>query len=568
MIIAPTSEGGGSTSADVGRALMIEGILAIDSAEAQDRALALTKTWLAMVKGPDHLVQPLGGGVNEANSADSSSTWPYGVSVVKSETLVPAGVPAWRFPIVTSSVADASTSEGSSAGADEDAVLGMVYLARALGFPSDFVDLVIRSIIAFASADLGYPDLYRALSDGTKVFVPKLGSMRGGLTPEEGKFRTSWAPWCYSPGSFAPAHYRSFRDFAKANWQEDFDTYLPKHMDGTASSLEELLEALDSAVLAGYNILRHASCETGAVSDIVGVEAACEDDGGNNQGLHCAGVPWKYTPEVGEEKAQCELDGMTMGSFGASGSQAVWRVAMDYILFPEESTRIKMYDRAGDVDDAAASFNAPIFLARVARQYMDKSTCDGGTMGACQARAKVLSQPLEVFAAAYEAKDVGATCANVPHAPQALPPQFLYPTFTAFVAPHDRVPASELKVWMDSVASCGIPLLPPTSTTHPEFVEALTATLLMSGQVPRLHYFEEQENSSAPIGEEASSLLITKEVSGHRVAAPVEAKSPFRIVGVAIVLAFGALVVRSLLRRRRKRSSDLELLVAWEDGME
>merc|ERR1719336_875917 len=117
----------------------------------------------------------------------------------------------------------------------------MVYLAKSLSYSSDFVDMVIRAIISFASADLGFPDMYRTLPDGAKMFVPRLGSMWGGLTPEKGKYKTKQQPWCFSPGYFAPAHYRSFRDFVVSNWKKDFDDYLPPHEDGSLSSLDELV---------------------------------------------------------------------------------------------------------------------------------------------------------------------------------------------------------------------------------------------------------------------------------------------------------------------------------------
>merc|ERR1719221_555669 len=139
---------------------------------------------------------------------------------------------------------------GSATDGDQDAILGMVFLAGTLKYPHDFVDVVMRSVIAFASADLGFPDLYRILPNGKKVFVPKLGSMWGGLLPPKGKYKTSQQPWCYSPGYFAPAHYRTFRDFLQKIWSPSFQDYLPPHLTGVGSSLEELVEAFDSAITA------------------------------------------------------------------------------------------------------------------------------------------------------------------------------------------------------------------------------------------------------------------------------------------------------------------------------
>merc|ERR1719277_452098 len=103
----------------------------------------------------------------------------------------------------------------------------MIYLASALGYPFDFVDTVIRSLIAFASADLGFPELFRTLSGGERLYVPKGGSGWGGLLPGQGRYRSTQDPWCYSPGYFAPAHYRLFRDFVNDHWRPEFINYLP-----------------------------------------------------------------------------------------------------------------------------------------------------------------------------------------------------------------------------------------------------------------------------------------------------------------------------------------------------
>merc|ERR1719221_2368914 len=151
---------------------------------------------------------------------------------------------------------------GSATDGDQDAILGMVFLAGTLKYPHDFVDVVMRSVISFASADLGFPDLYRTLPDGTRLFVPKGGSDWGGLLPASGPFGSSQQTWCYNPSYFAPGHYRTFRDFAKKRWNPAFDAYLPKHLDGSASSLSELLNAFDGAVTAGYNLLYYASCHS------------------------------------------------------------------------------------------------------------------------------------------------------------------------------------------------------------------------------------------------------------------------------------------------------------------
>merc|ERR1719401_2309707 len=99
----------------------------------------------------------------------------------------------------------------------------MIYLTQALDFPDDMVDVVIRTIVAFASVDLGFPDLYRTLPNGERIYVPKGGSHWGGLMPVHGDQATWQQPWCYGPGFFAPANYRTFRDFTRQFWKAEFD---------------------------------------------------------------------------------------------------------------------------------------------------------------------------------------------------------------------------------------------------------------------------------------------------------------------------------------------------------
>lgn len=437
---------GGIVTEGMGYGIMIEGFLAAKGDEyALQRGLALTKSWLGMVSGPGDLNMPLAGGANFTTSSTKASSWPYGVSAVEWSHLKlgAAGVPAWKFPIKKKEL---QSYVGSAADGDQDALLGMLYLAAALEFPKDFVDMVIRTLISFASADLGFPDLYRTLPDGTKIFVPKCGSMWGGLTPPEGDYKANQEPWCYSPGYFAPAHYRSFRDFAKAHWSPEFADYLPQHQDNTTTSLEELLEALDSAVTAGYNILYYSSCSSGTVSNWVGVEAPCETD----DILNCAGVPWRHTPWVGSKAGTCQQSGTKFGSFGADASRTAWRLAMDYVLFREESAKVTLYDRDGR--EMSEEFGARKYLNRIVIQYKEHAICDGGSPGDCM---KHTPSPFELaYAFDPEKGAPNLNCSGVPNPPESWWAGFMsYPTFSAFVAPYDEIGAEQMKNWMDTFSS-------------------------------------------------------------------------------------------------------------------
>lgn len=449
VVVSAGGVAGGIVTEGMGYGMMLEGFLAAKGdKQALMNGLSLMKSWLGMVNGPGGLVHPLAGGANFSESSTKSDTWPYGVSAVEWShlKLAPSGVPAWKFPINTSK-AVLGGFVGSASDADQDAILGMIYLAAALHFPRDFVDVVIRAVISFASADLGFPDMYRILPDGHRVYVPKLGSMWGGLTPPKGTFKTSSQPWCYSPGYFAPAHYRTFRDFAQKHWDTSFDDYLPMSVDGSRPTLDDMLDAFDSAVTAGYNILYYSSCDSGTVSNWVGVEAPCAKD----DQLSCAGVPWQYTPYIGAAGGKCSQSGTAFGAFGADASRTHWRIAMDYVLFREESSKVMMYDRKGQRDEGL-QFGARKFLNRVVIQYWKSAICDGGEPGNCMKHTR---SPYE-FAFAYDLKSnaTGTTCSGVPGNPESWWAGFMaYPTFTAFVAPYDEIGAAKMTSWMDTFSS-------------------------------------------------------------------------------------------------------------------
>jgi len=454
VIVSSGGVAGGIVSEGMGYGLMLEGMLAAKTGDKTSMANAKSfmKAWLGMVHGPDGFQQPLAGGGDQKDAATRTDTSPYGISAVEwsHEGTAAVGVPAWKFPIDKDTLL---ANQGSASDGDQDAITGMVYLTSALGSPADMVDMTIRAVISFSSADLGFPDMYRILPDGSKAFVPKMGSMWGGLTPEEGKFATNQHPWCYGPGYFAPAAYRTFRDFARSHWREEFNDYLPQRLDGTYIGLEDLLLAFDSAVNTGYNILYYSSCESGSVSNWVGVKAACADE----ENLSCAGVPWEHTPYVGEEKGECSTSGTTWGSFGADASRTAWRIAMDYVLFREETQLTTIYDRKGVRRDDVV-FDAQTYLNRLAEQYQTNSHCDGGIPGDCmnftQDPKRSPWRLAYSFVTDKKFHAPGLTCDYVPNPPESWWAGFMsYPTFTAFVAPHGSTESQKMTNWMDTFAS-------------------------------------------------------------------------------------------------------------------
>lgn len=439
-----------------------------------------------MVQGPTGGPHPRGGGPNDPSQSASFATevdsTPYGVSAIQGEGLLagPSGVATWKWPL--DQCDKPGGCHGSATDGDEDAVLGMIYLAAALNYPADFMDFVMRAVIAFASADLGFPELYRTLPGGERMFVPKGGSAWGGVLPATGLYKTAQDPWCYSPGYFAPAHYRIFRDFVHDHWRPEFDQYLPPYLDGTSTTQIELEDAFKGAVTAGYNILYYSSCSSGTVSNWVGVESECP----NPEDLHCAGVPWAHTPYVGANHGTCSASGTEWGSFGADASRAPWRIAMDFALFQESSADVDIYDRAGYIDKGA-NFSAQIYLNRIAEQYAKHSICDGGQRGKCFAGTHGSPYKLS-YAFEAKTKPPNITCDNVPVPPAPFlwwNSYMAYPTFTAFIAPYNPLRPEVSTAWMDTFASiCDFSGEKPEgllcSSTYFEVSQALIATLVMS----------------------------------------------------------------------------------------
>jgi hypothetical protein len=478
VVVSSGGAAGGVVTEGMGYAIMVEGIQASNGdSTGLSNGLSLVRAWLGMVFGPNHGKNPWGGGNEEMDSATKVDVWPYGVSAIEGKQgAVPAGVAPWKYPVEQC----AGDCQGAATDGDEDAALGMVYLSAALGYPADFVDMTMRTIIAFASADLGFPGLYRTIDDGTRVFVPKGGSQWGGLLSDTGKFASSQAGGCYNPSYFAPGHYRTFRDFVATHWTSGFESYLPSHLDGTATSSSELQAAFDGAIVGGYNLLQHSSCDSGVVANWVGSDAPCSSD----DEIGCAGVPWANTPYVGSS-GTCMASGTAWGAWGADASRTPWRIAMDYILYPTESTAVKMYDTSGKVDSSSA-FNAQAFLNRIAKQYTEKAQCDGG-QGACIENGKVAAYKLQPAFAQDQ-----VTCDNVPNTGDGWWSAFMsYPTFTAFVAPYDGISTKESVGWLDTFASLcdfssGEPDGDICATTYFENGQEVISTMIMSGTVKSL----------------------------------------------------------------------------------
>lgn len=526
---------GGVVTEGIGYALMVEGFHAADGDEvARTNALSLTRTWLGMVQGPSDDV--LGGGTGNETSATQVDTYPYGVSAIEgSDGSAASGAAVWKYPL---DLCGETGCRGSASDGDQDAIMGMIYLAATLEYPEDFVDMVVRAVVSFASADLGFPDLYRTLPDGTKVFVPKGGSDWGSLTPTEGNFSTTQVPWCYSPGYFAPAHYRLMRAFAVNNWRSEFDAYLPRYLSGERTELSDLTDAFDGAVVAGYNLLYYSSCSSGAVSNWVGVKAECKDP----EALHCEGVPWEHTPYVGKA-GECTASGTSFGAYGTEASRVPWRIGMDFAIYPEWATKVNVYDRKGQKNDDMV-FNAQTYLNRIAHQYSTLATRK--------------PDPLSL-SPAYTPTAPHLTCEGVPKEATAnwWASMMSYPTFAGFIAPAEGIELWDAQQWMDAlVGLCDISTMEGKfcDTSYFGVSQEVIGTMVISGVVKK-----GGPPPPPPSQKDKVTVLAAVNKAKREYVAEAAPTAPaLKFVGAGVVIASFAAAAFTAVARARRRNSRYE----------
>merc|ERR1719507_1472298 len=184
---------------------------------------------------------------------------------------------------------------------------------------------------------------------------------------------------------------------------------------------------------------------------------------------------------------------------------------MDYILYTDEATNVKMYDRSGHLDKSL-KFNAKTYLNRIARQYKKYSQCDARKDNCIADNGSPFKlmfgwdKGLDDTDAIYAQKHL--TCANVPHPPETWWSHFMaYPTFTALIVPYDDMTRSENADWIHTFmricnffrnnsvegAIC--------ATTYFEVSQELIATMLVAGKFLK----PLPPNSSSELGNQTSA---------------------------------------------------------------
>jgi hypothetical protein len=422
--IAVNTDPGITVSEGQGYALFAAGM-----AKDVDNLKGLTVAWQAMGQGlPDR--SPVGGCTeNGGNDGCLCKKVPG------------AYMPAWRFPL--SQCAMGCT--GSAPDGDEDAVTGIIYLAELTG-DEEIRKYPVESIVAFVVDDLGLGDVDKNSrpvpaqgdipANLQKMFLWRGGSCWGGYDTTSGDPNRDL---CINPSYFSPGQYRLFRNYLKK-----YPTYIP-----TGYNLTELTDVIESSITWGYNTLNRIACDNGLVT--------------NWWSLPTSGWPWNG-------KLLCANSGTAAGAYGADACRTPWRIALDAIWYPQESSSVPLFDETGK---KIGTFGGPQYANRWSTAYIKLLLASNSS---CP------SPNCVPFYDAVPMLTKFAPCTDCPSGFQAsawnawgyLPP------ITTFAVPITGMGTSVQQSWFDLMVSY-IPLVNFPSQYYDEGQEVIT-TAIMGGK--------------------------------------------------------------------------------------
>lgn len=391
-----------------------------------DDLKGLVVAWQAMGQGyPDK--DPVGGCGSDAGCICKKVKGTY--------------MPAWRFPL--SQCAGGCT--GSAPDGDEDALMGIIYLAE-LANDDELRAYAVRSIVAFAMDDLGAGDKDKnsrpVPTTGDippslqTMFLWRGGSCWGGYDTSSGDDNRDL---CINPSYFAPGQWRLFR-----NYMIKYKEHVP-----TEFKVDDLVNVFNSSLVWGYNTLNRISCDSGLVS--------------NWWTLPDSGWPWAG-------KLKCANSGTNAGDYGADACRIPWRVALDALWFPEESGQTPLYDEDGKLK---GSFGGPQYANRWTTHY---------TQLMLSANVSCPSPDCVQFFNAVPMLKKFSSCPNCPNGFQAsawnawgyLPP------VTTFTVPVPNITKEVQQKWLDLMVSF-IPKIGFPSQYY-DYGQEIICTAIMGGK--------------------------------------------------------------------------------------
>ena len=125
------------------------------------------------------------------------------------------------------------------------------------------------------------------------------------------------------------------------------EAFLPAEVLAT---VDEMIEVLEAAIVWGYNLLQRISCANGLVSNWWSLPP-------NNA------WPWSTAAPL-----KCHNSATEAGGYGADAVRIPWRVTLDYLWFPGETTRVPLYD---DTGRRVGTFGAKEYANRWAGAWID-----------------------------------------------------------------------------------------------------------------------------------------------------------------------------------------------------
>jgi len=151
---------------------------------------------------------------------------------------------------------------------------------------------------------------------------------------------------CINPSYFSPGQWRLFDKYL-----QKYPQFIPPPFNLTILS-----QVITSSIVWGYNTLNYISCDSGLVS--------------NWWSLPNSGWPWRG-------RLFCANSGTAAGAYGADACRIPWRVALDALWFPAETSAVPLFDESGK---KIGTFGGNHYSNRWTRAYMklmseSNSTC-------------------------------------------------------------------------------------------------------------------------------------------------------------------------------------------------
>jgi hypothetical protein len=219
---------------------------------------------------------------------------------------------------------------GSATDGDEDAILGLIYLAERESSDASRIH-ALQSILAFLYEDIGYGTVRDTrIVNGNTYYVVRTGSSFGGFTDG-----------CYNPSYFSPASYQVFADYLRLYGAQ----LLPSL--GDSSWWNTRASVFESVIDTGYEILSNIQCSSGgAIPNWVTLSVSTSN------------LPW-------ENIAYSCSYGTPSQEFGSDASRAPWRICLHYTWY----------------NDARAKQHCSIFTQSLLSQYNTQGTIEHITDG-------------------------------------------------------------------------------------------------------------------------------------------------------------------------------------------